>query len=312
MVKLVGRPEWQRHLKRLSYEGGPRKKSTDTVVGPGGHLLWASAPPSGCRLQKATRMKWGKREDSKPFFVPVWVSGCRLVVLFGAALFVVSGVSVFPFVCALLHRLFFGRHFSCLFLSCTAARALLRSPQQEPCVWCGTHRVQKPAIRGQVPPAGKLDCGDAATSRSLWAWYAPIFLLFLLLSYPWFYAGNSTRFLKSISTGVHERLRQLDREHSWDCMWCKVGGWTPTFTNGLNCVWSTSAVGPRRSLTSDCHCWTVNTVWDCVSCNVGGWTPAFENFVQVVVVVLGLRVFASEACSTLGSHSSMVKLVVSL
>ena len=46
--------------------------------------------------------------------------------------------------------------------------------------------------------------------------------------------------------------------------------------------------------------------------NVGGWTPAFENFVQVVVVVLGFRVFASEACFTLGSHSSMVKLVVSL
>ena len=44
----------------------------------------------------------------------------------------------------------------------------------------------------------------------------------------------------------------------------------------------------------------MNTVWDCVSCNVGGWTPAFENFVQVVVVVLGLRVFASEACFTLG------------
>ena len=67
-----------------------------------------------------------------------------------------------------------------------------------------------------------------------------------------------------------------------------VGGWTPAFAY------------ERLSL------------WDCVSCNVGGWTPAFENFVQVVVVVLGLRVFASEACFTLGSHSSMVKLVVSL
>ena len=51
-------------------------------------------------------MKWGKREDSKLFFVPVWFSGCRLFVVFGAALFVVSGVSVFPFVCPLLRRLF--------------------------------------------------------------------------------------------------------------------------------------------------------------------------------------------------------------
>ena len=186
MVKLVSRPEWQRHLKRLSHEGGPRKKSTDTVVGPGGHPLWASAPPSGCRLQKATRMKWGKREDSKPFFVPVWVSGSRLVVVFEAALFVVSGVSVFPFVCALLHRLF-GRLFSCLFLSCTAARALLRSPQQEPCVWCGTHRVQKPAIRGRffrylrresltVATRPRITSGfTVAFGRSLRAWYAPSF-----------------------------------------------------------------------------------------------------------------------------------------
>ena len=60
VVKLVGRPEWQRHLKRLSHEGGPRKKSTDTVVGPGGHLLWASAPPSGCRLQKSDADEMGE------------------------------------------------------------------------------------------------------------------------------------------------------------------------------------------------------------------------------------------------------------
>ena len=230
----------------------------------------------------------------------------------------------FGCVCLPVCAAFFGRLFSCLFLSCTAARALLRSPQEEPCVWWGTHRVQKPANRGRffrylrresltVATRPRITSGfTVAIGRSLRAWYAHIFLLFLLLSYPWFYAGNSTRIFKSISTGVHERLTQLDREHSWDCVWCKVGGWTPTFTNGLNCVWSTSAVGPRRLLTSNCHCWTVNTVWDCVSCNVGGWTPAFENFVQVVVVVLGLRVFASEACFTLGSHSSMVKLVVSL
>ena len=82
-----------------------------------------------------------------------------------------------------------------------------------------------------------------------------------------------------------------------------------------------------------------------MSCNVGGWTPAFENFVQilhgrsllasvrffflahfptpyllvlgaivvffpfavqVVVVVMRRRVFASEACFTLSNHCSMV------
>ena len=45
---------------------------------------------------------------------------------------------------------------------------------------------------------------------------------------------------------------------------------------------------------------------------VGATAVFFLFAMQVAVVVLGLRVFASEACFTLGSHSSMLKLVVSL
>ena len=131
MLKLVGRPEWQRHL---SHEGGPPKKSTDTVVGPSGHLLLASGPPSGCRLQKATRMKMGKSEDSKPFFVPVWVSGCRLVFVFGAALFVVSGVSVFLFVCALLRRLFWKAFLLFVSLVHSGKGTVALSTARTPCV----------------------------------------------------------------------------------------------------------------------------------------------------------------------------------
>ena len=109
----------------------------------------------------------------------VWVSGCWLVLVFGAALFVVSGVSVFPFVCALLRRLFWAWLFSFLFLSCTAARALLHSPQQEPCVWWGYTQgteTSDPRSFLEVPPAGKLDCGDAATNHfGVYSGHWPVF-----------------------------------------------------------------------------------------------------------------------------------------
>ena len=90
----------------------------------------------------------GEKRKLQSLFVQVLVSGSRLVLEFGAALFVVSGASVFLFVCALLRRLFWAELFSCLFLSSPAARALLHSHQQGPCV-CGVHtedRKQRSAV----------------------------------------------------------------------------------------------------------------------------------------------------------------------
>ena len=84
---------------------------------------------------------------------------------------------------------------------------------------------------------------------------------------------------------------------------CSMARMTVSGSSPATCA--TSAVGPRHS----------RTVWKLCRrslVNVGGWTPAFENFVQVVVVFLGLRVFASEACFMLGRNSSMVKLLVPL
>ena len=138
-----------------------------------------------------------KSEDSKPFFVPVWVSGCRLVVVFGAALFVVSGVSVFPFVCALLRRLFWKAFLLFVSLVHSGKGTVALSPVRTLCVVGYTQGTENSDPRSflQVLPAGKLDGGDAATSNfRVYSGRWPEFTgVVLLLSYPWFYAGNSTR-----------------------------------------------------------------------------------------------------------------------
>ena len=79
----------------------------------------------------------GQSDNSQPFFVLVWVSVCPLVLVFGAALFVVSGVSVFPFVCALMRRLFLGWAFL-LFVSLERSGkcAVALSPAGTLCVVC--------------------------------------------------------------------------------------------------------------------------------------------------------------------------------
>ena len=113
---------------------------------------------------------------------------------FLGALSVVSGVSV---VCALAPP--FLENFS---LVCFSG-ALHSLPARTLCVvgWTQGTENSDPWSLLQVPPAGKLDSGDdhtqitsgqtVAVGRSL-RWYAPIFLLFLLLSHPWFHASNPT------------------------------------------------------------------------------------------------------------------------
>ena len=101
-------------------------------------------------------------EDTSPFF---FLSGLGLRVPAGlrvwAALFVVPGVSVFPFVFALLRRLFLGWAFL-FFVS------LVRSGKGtvEPCVWWGTHRGQSTAILGRF---------FMVIGRSSRVWHAPSF-----------------------------------------------------------------------------------------------------------------------------------------
>ena len=118
VVKLVDGPEWLRC-----------EKSTDTVVGPGGHLLWALAPPGGCRQQKATRMKMGGQVRS----------GCRLVLVFrGCPL---CRLGCVPLRVRALAPSFFGLGLSLVCFS--------RAPQPRALCGCGTHRGQKTAIRGR-------------------------------------------------------------------------------------------------------------------------------------------------------------------
>ena len=151
-------------------------------------------------------MKMGKSEDSKFFYVLVWVSGCRLVLVFGAALFVVSGVCLPVRVCALAPS-FFGLGFSLVCFS--------RAQRQGHCCTvssknpvCGRVQTWDRNQRSAVDSSGSSDGkawrwrrGNGSLRSIQWsmagdlrAWYAPIFLLFQLLSYLWFYASNSTRF----------------------------------------------------------------------------------------------------------------------
>ena len=87
--------------------------------------------------------------------------------------------------------------------------------QQEPSVWWeytqGTENSD-PRSFLQIPPAGEFDGGDAATSH--FGVFSGHWHEFTGVVRSQFYSGNSTRIFQSISTGVHERLKQLDREHS--------------------------------------------------------------------------------------------------
>ena len=204
------------------------------------------------------------RTPNPSLFFLVWVSGCRLVLVFGTALCVVWGVSVFPFVCALLRRLFLGWAFLLLVsLVRSGKRTVALSPARTLCVVVYTQGTDNSDPRSflQVPPAGK---------------------------------------------------RSWTVNTVWDCVWWNVGGWTPAFASDFHswtvntvwdCVWSTSAVGPRCSRTPFRSCMEDRcSLLLALSISahpptpyrlILGATAGFFPFaVQVVVVVLGLRVFA--------------------
>ena len=119
---------------------------------------------------------------------------CPLVFVFGTAPFVVSGVSVFPFACALWRRLFLEWAFLLFVSLVRSGKVTVALSQQEPSVWWGyTQGTENSDPRSflQIPPAGEFDGGDAATSH--FGVFSGHWHEFTGVVRSQFYSGNSTR-----------------------------------------------------------------------------------------------------------------------
>ena len=164
MVELVGRPA----PSRQATQSQGWALCTDIVVGPGGHQLWALAPSGWMPTAESDADQNGRKvRTPKPFFVLVRVPAGLGV--WGYPLCCFGCVCLPLRVSRSCGPSFFGLGFSLVCFSRAQRQGhCCTLPQQEPCVRWGTQQGTEnsdPRSFLQVLPAGKLDGGDAATSR---------------------------------------------------------------------------------------------------------------------------------------------------